>query len=60
MSETQRRRSGVFIDNFEQISHPFLVFLLLNLNRQIFAGILLPPISTNLWFSLKLLHLIFV
>ena len=29
----QWRRSGVFIDNFEQISHLVLVFLLLNLSR---------------------------
>ena len=27
------RRSGVFIVNFEHISHLFLVFLLLNLNK---------------------------
>ena len=27
------RRSGIFIVNFEQISHLFLVFLLLNLNK---------------------------
>ena len=30
--------SGVFIVDFEHISHSFLVFLLLNLNRQVFAG----------------------
>ena len=29
----QRRRSGVFIVNFEHISHLFLVFLLLTLNK---------------------------
>ena len=29
------RRSGVFIVNFEQISYIVLVFLLLNLNKQI-------------------------
>ena len=29
----QRRRSGVFIVNFENISHLFLVFLLLTLNK---------------------------
>ena len=28
-----QRRSGVFIVNFEDISHLFLVFLLLNLNK---------------------------
>ena len=29
----RRRRTGVFIMNFEHISHLFLVFLLLNSNR---------------------------
>ena len=29
----QLRRSTVFIVNFEHISHPFLVFLLLTLNK---------------------------
>ena len=29
---TPRRRSGVFIVNFEHISHPVLVFPLLTLN----------------------------
>ena len=29
----ERRRSGVFIVNFEHILHLFLVFLLLNLSR---------------------------
>ena len=29
----QRRRSGVFIFNFEHISHLFLVFLLLTLSK---------------------------
>ena len=29
----QRRRSGVFIINFEYISHLFLVFLLLTLKK---------------------------
>ena len=32
-----RRRSGVFIVNFEHISHLFLVFLLLTLNGQGFC-----------------------
>ena len=32
------RRSGVFIVNFEHISHLDFVFLLVNLNRQIPAG----------------------
>ena len=31
-------RSGVFIVNFEHISHLVLVFLLLTLNRQMPAG----------------------
>ena len=31
--ERRRRRSGVFIVNFENISHLFLVFLLLTLNK---------------------------
>ena len=30
--------SGVFIVNFEDISHLFLVFLLLNLNMLMFTG----------------------
>ena len=34
----QRRRSGIFIVNFEHISHHFLVFLLLTLNKQMLAG----------------------
>ena len=29
----RRRRSGVFIVNFEHISHLFVVFLLLHLNK---------------------------
>ena len=33
-----RTRSGVFIVNFEHISHLFLVLLLLPLNKQMFAG----------------------
>ena len=34
----QWRRSGVFIVNFEYISHLFLVFLLLTLSREMSAG----------------------
>ena len=34
----QWRRSGVFIVNFEHISHRVLVFLLLNLNRWLHTG----------------------
>ena len=33
------RRSGIFIVNFEHISHLVLVFLLLTLNMQFPAGI---------------------
>ena len=40
-----RRRSGVFIVNFEHISHLVLVFLLLTLNRQMPAGM---PVSTTI------------
>ena len=32
------RRSGVFIVNFEHIAHFFLMFLLLNLSKQMLAG----------------------
>ena len=32
------RRSGAFIVNFEHISHLFLAFLFLTLNKQIFPG----------------------
>ena len=32
------RRFGVFIDNFEYISHLFLMFLLLTLNKWMLAG----------------------
>ena len=38
MSSRQGRCSGVFIDNFEHISHLVLVLLLLTLNRQMPAG----------------------
>ena len=36
------RRSGVFIVNFEHVSHLVLVFLLLTLNRLMPTGFLLP------------------
>ena len=36
---TVRRRSGVFIINFEHILHLFLVFLLLTLYNQMLARI---------------------
>ena len=34
----QWRRSGVFMNRFEQVSHIFMVFLLLNLNKKMLAG----------------------
>ena len=34
------RRSGIFIDDFEHISHLVLVFLLLTLRKQMSAGLL--------------------
>ena len=34
------RRSGVFIVNFKHMSHLFLEFLLLTLNKYMFAGII--------------------
>ena len=37
-SRRQWRGSGVFIVNFEQIAHIFLVFLLQTLNKYMFAG----------------------
>ena len=36
--QRQWRRSGVFIVNFEDISHLFLVFLLLTLSKYMLAG----------------------
>ena len=41
VNKNVRRRSGVFIINFEHVSHLFLVFLFLILNKQMLAGILL-------------------
>ena len=38
LSSCQGHHSGIFIDNFEHISHLVPVFLLLNLNRQMPAG----------------------
>ena len=38
LNKTKRRHSGVFILNFEQISHLVLIFLLLNVNRKIPFG----------------------
>ena len=45
-----RRHSGVFIFNFERISHLFLVFLSLTLNGKMFARKVIPKVinmSTN-------------
>ena len=39
---TRKRRSGVFIVNFEQISHLFLVFLLLPMNKYMLVELVLP------------------
>ena len=39
---TRRRRSGVFIVNFEQMSHLFLVFLLLTMNKYMLVKLVLP------------------
>ena len=38
LERQQWRRSGVFIVNFEHISHLFLVFLLLALNKEMLPG----------------------
>ena len=38
LERRQSRRSGAFIVNFEHISHLFLLFLLLALNRYMLAG----------------------
>ena len=61
----QSRRSGVFIVNFEHISHFVLVFLLLTLNMQLTAGLLLMciviiyfPVYDVINFEVKLSFLI--
>ena len=41
------RRSGVFIVNFEHISHLFLVYLLLTLNMEMLAGTVLNPLELH-------------
>ena len=43
------RRSGVFVVNFEHILHLVLVFLLLNLNRLLPAGV--DIFDMNQWFT---------
>ena len=43
----QWRRSGVFIINFKQISHIVLVFKLMNWNKEMPAGLSLPPACRN-------------
>ena len=45
--KTPERRSGVFIVNFEHISHLVLVFLLLTLNMQLPAGNLRKLLPAN-------------
>ena len=47
VNNKDRHRSGIFPVNFEHISNPFLVFLLLTLNRYTFAG-------------LRLLHFLYI
>ena len=47
----QWRRSAVFIVNFEHIYHLFLVFLLLTLNRWMFARLLCKKIVLRFTFS---------
>ena len=39
LEQRQWRRSGVFIVNFEPMSHLVLVFLLLTLNMSLLAGL---------------------
>ena len=51
INNKDRRRSGVFIVNFEHISHLILVFLLLTLNMQF-------TITYVRWISNKVLHTI--
>ena len=43
----EQRRSGIFIVNFEHISHLVQVFLLLTLSRLIPAGIMLSMFKVN-------------
>ena len=42
MQTASRHGSGTFIVNFEHISQLFLVFILLHLNKWMFAGLLFP------------------
>ena len=44
-----RRRSGVFIINFEHISHLALMFLLLNLNMRLPTGMVCYNPWQNIW-----------
>ena len=48
-SKDTRMTSSVFIVNFEHNLHLFLVFLLLNLNRKIFAGLRNQYFSEVVW-----------
>ena len=47
LERRQWRRSGVFIVNFEHISHLVLVFLLLTLSRYMPAGIVRTIMSSQ-------------
>ena len=49
----QKRRSGIFIINFEHISHLALVFLLWNLNMYLFALYDHFYISSIWWFQVS-------
>ena len=53
------RRSGIFIVNFEHISHLVLLFLLLTLTRQMPAGIRLSGLLlTQFWTSFKIVSIV--
>ena len=55
--QCQWPHSGVFIVNFEHISHLILVFLLLTLNMELLTGIILPGyLASNFHFILLKLH----
>ena len=55
--KSTRTTSGVFIVNFEYISHVFLVFLLLTLSKNILAGLMVLKVKTNLFqFALILIY----
>ena len=56
--ELRRRRSGVFIVNFEHISHHFIVFLLLNTFRA-YNFYIIKSITRNLIIFQALLKIYF-